>query len=302
MVEQVRYTEHMDRQDSQIDVARKDRPMAYLLGEVGQLTLGDRMWPHEIQEAQDFLEHYRTFDLPRLPLLRQAGARLVMRRVQRKVDTSCRFIVDRFCGPEERVGVLPHMNQPNYAAQAWMVGKNWIGAREGRPGVERFALGLWRELMKEAMRFTHSAESMEDLLDTLRGEQGDLNGWLPGAIGVWAKANLTASHDLPGSEMMLDLLLGKGAQLDGENQDGQTALVLAGREMSSGIIAKKMVATRLLDLLLSRGCACERQVDELPRQAVDYIEAHPWGRKVKLEAIAGGGVNKAGREGRTRKM
>lgn len=276
--------------------------MAYLLGEVGQLTLGDRMWPHEIQEAQDFLDRYRSFELPKLSLLRKASARVVLARVQRRVDTSCRFIVDRFCGPEERVGGLPHMNQPNYAAQAWLVGKDWIGAREGRLGVERFALGLWRELMKESMRFTSSADSMEDLLDTLRGEQGDLNGWLPGAVCAWAKSNLDAHHDLPGSEMMLDLMLAKGATLDGENQDGQTALVLAGQEMRSGIMDKKMAATRLLDLLLSRGCAWERQVDGLPRQAVDYIESHPWGRKVKLEALVDGGVGEMGREGRARNM
>ena len=298
----MRYTKHMDGQDSQIDVARKDRPMAYLLGEVGQLTLGDRMWPHEIQEAQDFLERYRSFELPKLSLLRKASARVVLARVQRRVDTSCRFIVDRFCGPRERVGELPHMNQPNYAAQAWLVGKDWIGAREGQAGVELFALGLWRELMKEAMRFTHSADSMEDLLDTLRGDQGDLNSRLPGAVWVWAKTNLDARHDFPGSEMMLDLLLAKGAALDGENQGGDTALVLAGRNMKSVIMARQRLAKQVLDLLLERGCDCERKVDYLPIQAVDYIESHPWRRKVKLDAIVGRAAKEMRREGRARKM
>lgn len=280
----MRYTEPMN--DPALDEVPASRTTARLLAEVKGLNLGDRMWPDEILEADRFLAHYRSFELPTLSALKKTGANLVLRRVERKVAVSRRFIVDRFCGDPNRKGDMPHNIQPTYVGQAWWACRDWLMAREGRAGVERLGLGIWQDLLAETMRYVGSDDALEDVLTLLRGQHSALVETLPGAVPAWAQIVLNARWDMPRAEAALDILIEQGASLEGVNLEGKTALILAAEQLDSGILGNRLQAEKVLLPLLDREAAWEDKAHVLPRAAWQAIEQHAGARRKRLREIA----------------
>lgn len=262
------------------------RPTARLLAQAKQLNLGDRMWPDEILEADRFVAHYRSFELPGLGPLKKAGANLVLRRVERKINASRHFIVDRFCGDPGRKGRMPHNIQPTYVGQAWWACRDWLGKHEGHAGVQRLALGIWKDLLAETMRYVGSDEALEDVLTSLRDQHLTLADILPGAVPTWAKTLLDASNDYPRAEAALDILIEQGASLEGADLDSKTALILAVEQLGSGLLGKRLQAEKVIVPLLDREADWEAAASMLPKATRQLIEQHAGVRRKRLGDIA----------------